>query len=222
MAKCPRCATRKGKRYCPALETSICPQCCATERLQTIACPKDCPHLSSEIYQHKKRRERAFSRGKDFVETNNRLFPSQEPRQFAFNLQADIFFFLRQHGSVDDVDDEVIATVLDNLKSAQGTIVLFRGAPHPLEQFLVERLEDEVRYPLGPSFDKEHRVRAIKTLAAHARSLAANGNRRFLAMLDDFFGALDFEADLDYSPYDARTRAGAAEKRSPGGLILPG
>jgi len=44
---CPRCGQRKAKRNCPALSTAICTVCCATERLVTIDCPDDCPHLVS-------------------------------------------------------------------------------------------------------------------------------------------------------------------------------
>ena len=44
---CPRCGLRKAKRSCPALNTSICTVCCATERLVTIDCPADCPHLAA-------------------------------------------------------------------------------------------------------------------------------------------------------------------------------
>src|SRR5688572_16940384 len=44
---CPRCGQRKAKRNCPALKTAICTVCCATERLVTIDCPDDCPHLAS-------------------------------------------------------------------------------------------------------------------------------------------------------------------------------
>lgn len=42
---CPRCGTRKAKRHCPALNADICPQCCGTEREETIACPLSCSYL---------------------------------------------------------------------------------------------------------------------------------------------------------------------------------
>jgi hypothetical protein len=90
MSKCARCGARKGKRSCPALGASICPVCCAEERLETIPCPRDCPHLASEYYQHRRRRERAFSRGRDFVTWNAKHFPQEIAREFAFKLQADI------------------------------------------------------------------------------------------------------------------------------------
>lgn len=44
--KCDICATRRPKRYCPGLESDICPQCCGKEREETIACPFDCEFLN--------------------------------------------------------------------------------------------------------------------------------------------------------------------------------
>jgi len=220
MAKCPKCSSRKGKRHCPALETLICPQCCAEGRLKTIACPRDCRHLESEIYQHKRRQERAVSRGKDFVESNTKLFSSQESRDFAFNLQADIYYHHRKNGPV---DDDIMLEILECVRSSQSQVFLPQATPHPLTRFLLERLEDTNRYPTVPAFGKEDRARALKILVAHVRALKANGKRKFHERLAEFFDALDFEADLDYSPSDPKTEAeSASQKRSPGGLILPG
>ncbi|OYW08034.1 MAG: hypothetical protein B7X34_09550 [Acidobacteriia bacterium 12-62-4] len=50
---CPRCRSRKAKRHCPALQLDICPQCCGTEREETIACPLDCAYLR-DARQHEK------------------------------------------------------------------------------------------------------------------------------------------------------------------------
>lgn len=50
---CPRCGSRKAKRHCPALNLDICPQCCGTEREETIACPLDCAYLR-DARQHEK------------------------------------------------------------------------------------------------------------------------------------------------------------------------
>ncbi len=44
---CPLCHQRKGRRECPALRETICPVCCGTKRLVEIACPGDCPYLTS-------------------------------------------------------------------------------------------------------------------------------------------------------------------------------
>jgi hypothetical protein len=202
------------------LNTLICPQCCAEGRLKTIACPQDCRHLQSELYQHKRRKERALSRGKDFVESNTKLFTSQESRDFAFNLQADVYYHHRQHGPV---DDDVIVEILECVRSSQSKVFLPQAAQHPLTRFLLERLQDANRYPALPAFGTEDKARALRSLVTHVRGLKGTGNRRFHERLAGFFDALDFEADLDYSPGDATTPAESTDqKRSPGGLILPG
>ena len=220
MAKCPKCSSRKGKRHCPALETLICPQCCAEGRLKTISCPRDCRHLESEIYQHKRRKERALSLGKNFVESNTKLFSTEESRDFAFNFQADIYYYLRNNGAV---SDPVMVEVLECVQSSQSKVFLPQTTPHPLTKFLLERLEDTKRYPTLPTFGTADRARALKSLAAHARTLKSNGEHGFYERLAGFFDALDFEADLDYAPSDPKAKENSAlQKRSPGGLILPG
>jgi len=42
---CSICKSRKAKRYCPAVRSEICPQCCGREREETLDCPLDCPYL---------------------------------------------------------------------------------------------------------------------------------------------------------------------------------
>src|SRR5437762_9619981 len=44
---CPLCRSRKEKRFCPALNQTICPVCCGTKRLTVIQCPDDCVYLTS-------------------------------------------------------------------------------------------------------------------------------------------------------------------------------
>jgi len=44
---CPLCQRSKARRHCPALDQQICSICCGTKRLTEIACPPDCPYLSS-------------------------------------------------------------------------------------------------------------------------------------------------------------------------------
>ncbi len=224
MPKCPRCATRKGKRYCPALRESICPQCCADERLKTIPCPRDCEYLAGELYQHKRRKERALSQGKAFVDLQSSLFQDEPVREFVFKLEADIFFFSRSNGPV---SDSALADTLDALKNLSSKIFVPERSPHPIFGFLAERLGDSTRYPSGPGFGTEQKVKAMGKLASHVRSLAQGAQAsaptlKHHEMISSFFGALDFESDLDYSPDDPRGAEGSrAEKRSPSGLILP-
>ena len=50
---CILCTTRKPRRNCPAAQGDICPQCCAEQREERLACPLDCEHLL-EARKHEK------------------------------------------------------------------------------------------------------------------------------------------------------------------------
>jgi hypothetical protein len=43
--KCNLCDQRKGRRYCPAKNTTICAQCCGEKRVLEIDCPEICEYL---------------------------------------------------------------------------------------------------------------------------------------------------------------------------------
>ena len=42
---CKLCGKRRARRHCPGAEGEICPQCCGSERENTIACPSTCAYL---------------------------------------------------------------------------------------------------------------------------------------------------------------------------------
>ena len=42
---CKLCEKRRARRNCPGIEAEICPQCCGTERENSIACPASCAFL---------------------------------------------------------------------------------------------------------------------------------------------------------------------------------
>jgi hypothetical protein len=45
--KCFLCDRKKAKRFCPAKNGLICPQCCGENRVLTIDCPESCGYLKS-------------------------------------------------------------------------------------------------------------------------------------------------------------------------------
>jgi hypothetical protein len=44
---CKICNKRRARRHCPGVGGDICPQCCGTERENTVDCPHDCEHLQA-------------------------------------------------------------------------------------------------------------------------------------------------------------------------------
>jgi hypothetical protein len=65
---CKLCEKKRARRYCPGVSGEICPQCCGTERENTIECPLDCEHLQA-ARQHE--RPAPLSE-KDFPELPNK------------------------------------------------------------------------------------------------------------------------------------------------------
>lgn len=53
--KCELCNKRKGKRYCPAKRTEICPVCCGQKRGIEIDCPLDCKYFVEGQKNHNKK-----------------------------------------------------------------------------------------------------------------------------------------------------------------------
>jgi hypothetical protein len=44
---CKICNKRRARRACPGVGGDICPQCCGTERENTVDCPSECEHLQA-------------------------------------------------------------------------------------------------------------------------------------------------------------------------------
>ncbi len=72
--KCVLCDQRKAKRFCPAKNALICPQCCGEKRVLEIDCPETCGYLKSgrerDIQDYTKR---IRSMGPNAYEKNQRL-----------------------------------------------------------------------------------------------------------------------------------------------------
>jgi hypothetical protein len=199
VATCPRCSSRKAKRPCPALGAEICAVCCAEGRLKTILCPLDCPYLQSEHYQSGRRRARALSRGRKFRENVETAFPDAMERDLAAKIYADIYYFAANEGPV---TDRAIAEAGDALRGLSPPAEAPPAPAAPLALYLRERLGDASRYP-----DPRGSARAARVLgriAERARSMAGEDTRLIEEEITAFFGALDFEADLDYSPRDGK------------------
>lgn len=231
MAKCPRCSQRKGKRPCPALGISLCPQCCAAGRLSVIACPATCEFLAGEVYQHARRKDLAVSRGRALLASNESL-SGPGLQEIAFRLEADLYYFQKKQGPLSDTAlEESLATVRAHL-APRRILIAGATAPHPAVEYLLARLSDDRRFPVGSPTWEEDRDRALSFLVSQVRQSVRDApaappgepTTHHFGLLESFFGALDFEADLNYSPDDPRPGEEpiSGGERAPGGLILPG
>ncbi len=226
MAKCPKCLTRKGKRFCAVLDKDICSQCCAQHRLQTIRCPEDCPHLQGEHYQLSRRKHRAASLGKKFLDNLGELFPNEHSREFAFLLQADVFWWMRENGVLANGS---CAAAYEELKGRLSPVFVPPRSPQVLARFLHDLVTSSKRYSgkLDKTLNEERRRRVLATLAKHVASHGGEDSTTYFDELGGYFGQLDFEADLDYSPaeeLEQKRPSGSPSgyRETSSGLIVPG
>ena len=109
MSQCIYCQARKGKRPCPALNGSICSQCCGTHRVIDIACHTDCVYLDANVEYQQKRVGDQFDQGRRAL--------YRELLEKWGDKAAEVFYFLEAvtfkhfHSRRDGQDGEVIAAI---------------------------------------------------------------------------------------------------------------
>lgn len=82
--KCIVCNKRKGKRYCPAKRSDICPICCGEKRGIEIDCPLDCQYFVEGQKNYSKRvaKERVKKEGAKAYVKKAELY-SKSPELFS-------------------------------------------------------------------------------------------------------------------------------------------
>ena len=176
---CPRCGSRKAKRHCPALNLDICPQCCGTEREETIACPLDCVYLR-EARQHEKLLPMTAAESPYPGEEITERFLLQNQTQLI--LLTNALFVAASAAEYTDAD---VRTALDEL---------IAGAPaHPIAVAFSARLT-EILAGLTPEaqgrFWSDEVLRKLQIFLlrlAVGRDNGRSRGRAFVAFLEDHF-----------------------------------
>ena len=140
--KCILCGERKGKRFCPAKNTSICTQCCGEKRVVEIDCPSDCVYLSSgHTYQSIKKysaqlqQEKDPLRRKKLYETGQhfgRLFGEIE--RAIIGYAADLRTLTDQHIL------QAVSLLKETYRTEQKGVIYEHSSANPLVQALVRDL----------------------------------------------------------------------------------
>ena len=208
---CPLCGTRRARRGCPALGHQICTVCCGTKRLTEIACPADCPYLTTArdhpsaatVRQH----ERDVALLVQFLRDLN------ERQSQLFLLIAT--FLIRYHPPDlqqvidDDVADASEAMAATFETSSRGVIYEHRPASLPAERLSVSLkpllLEAAGRHA-GSAFERDAAVvlRRVNEAGRKARTEYPGNRRAFIELLTRVIRAPEPSADGHATDPDAR------------------
>ena len=109
---CAICEIRKEKRFCPAVHSRICPQCCGEQREVTLDCPSDCPYL-------RQAREHEKPRSADQIDPSALFLQVEVPEQFMYereHLLMGLTYALAKAAHADrNLNDQDLITALSAL-----------------------------------------------------------------------------------------------------------
>ena len=136
--KCILCGKRKGKRFCPAKNTSICAQCCGEKRVIEIHCPSDCVFLSTghsyqsiKKYTSQLRHEEDPLRRRKLYETGQQFGPLfGELERTIIGYAADLRTLTDQHIL------EAVSLLKKTYRTEQKGVIYEHDSANPLVQAL--------------------------------------------------------------------------------------
>jgi hypothetical protein len=184
---CHLCQRRAPRRYCPALERSICSVCCGTEREQSIACPLDCEYLRDARYHERLPELDPKTLPNPEIELTDRFM--DEHQDLAVVLGRLLFVAaIETQGVVDSDMREALASLVTTYKTASVGLIYQDRPNNAIAAAVATRFSEEL--------DK-FRDDVAKRAATHA-------------ILDkDLLGVLVFWQRLEYQRSNGRRKGRA-------------
>jgi len=179
MAKCGSCGERKGNRFCPGLNASVCSLCCGTKREKEILCLESCEYL-------KKGKDYQFGREIDKKVTSDLQAETADVFEMdevaAFVMPMERFLVDRFYRDKGVVDHHIYGAFVKIYAFQTKTIPELKGEDGAEE--LIFKKFDEVNMMVS-NLSEELRKRAILRIIKSIRSSSGSvlGNRNYLEMI---------------------------------------
>jgi hypothetical protein len=179
MAKCATCGERKGDRFCPGLNASICSLCCGTKREKEILCDRVCGYLKKgKDYQLGREIEKKII--SDLQAETSDVFEMDEVAAFVMALES---FFVDQFYDDKEANDHHIYEALTKIYAFQkGVLTGLEGENKSQKSIFKKVSEVTKRFSDLP---EELKARAILRIIKSVRSSSSSvlGNRNYLEMI---------------------------------------
>jgi hypothetical protein len=179
MAKCKACNERKGDRFCPGLNASICSLCCGAKREDEIRCVRDCQYLKKgKAYQLACEIEKKII--SDLRAETSDVFEMEEVAAFAMALEG---FFVDRFYDDGEVNDHHISEALTKIYAVQQGILPGLAAENKSEESIFQKFNELTqRFSNVPeALKRRAMLRIIKSI--RSSSGGALGNRNYLEMI---------------------------------------
>jgi hypothetical protein len=179
MAKCASCGERKGNRFCPGLNVSICSLCCGTKREKEILCVEVCEYLrKGKDYQLNREIDKKIS--SDLQAETSDVFEIDEVAALVTPLER---FFVNQFYPDKEARDNHIYEALTKIYAFQKGILPPLEGENQTEELIFEKFNEVNRR--ASSLSDDLKARAILRIIKSIRSSSSGvlGNRNYLEMI---------------------------------------
>lgn len=179
MAKCLSCGQRKGNRFCPALNGTICSLCCGEKRQREISCVEACEYLKKGTdYQLNREIERKIS--SDLHSESEDVFQKNDVTEFVMAIET---FFIDQFYRDRGVNDNHIHEALVKIYAYQKGLFKDLKAANRCEELVFQNFDAVNRRISKIADDLKARatLRMIKSIRGSSGGVL--GTRNYLEMI---------------------------------------
>ena len=179
MAKCASCGERKGNRFCPGLNASICSLCCGSKREKEILCIEVCEYLKKgKDYQLNREIDKKIS--SDLQAETADVFEMEEVAALVMLLER---FFVERFYADEEAHDNRIYEGLTRIYAFQKGILPGLEGENKSEELIFKKF-NEVNKRFSNLSDGL-KARAILRIIKSVRSSSSDvlGNRNYLEMI---------------------------------------
>lgn len=183
MNKCPRCNSRKAKRYCAALGESICSLCCGQIREREVHCPSNCPFLSKhKSYQEKRVIEKKHTAPR--LPSSEEEDPLKDERMawLAFHIETPVKEYAQRNPSLNDKEALLaLEYAREKIAKDKGLILLPGERMKPLNDLgeavvsMIERCRFEGRIIIAGkshTYSKQEKLKVLDRIIGVVKHLA--------------------------------------------------
>lgn len=189
--KCTVCETRRAKRHCPVLRSSICPLCCGLEREETIACLFDCEFLNQARAHESLRQLRADEIPHPEILVQEEFLRDHEPLVLV-TASAIAEGIDRFDGLIDNDVREAVESLVQTYKTLGNSGLLYESKPRnpiaaALQEQVCERVEEfrrRVHEQAGYAGILDEHVLGVLLFFQRMELQVNNGRRRGRSFLD--------------------------------------
>ncbi|HEY3443509.1 MAG TPA: hypothetical protein VGK29_22310 [Paludibaculum sp.] len=140
---CTLCESRPPRRFCPAVNQSICAPCCGAEREQTIDCPFDCEYLRDARDHDRMPDVDPKSMPHPDVELTDKFMEEQQPLAIVAGRLL-LVAALETPGTVDFDLRKTLASLTQTYRTAESGLIYESRPANAIAAAVADRFQQEI------------------------------------------------------------------------------